>query len=89
MLPEIDHQVSQILQGKECVVSFAGLSQYSWVSESGRENGSGSSACGLVSFNCARIVLTKERDGVQGTDLLKYLLKRGTFEVTKIRKTER
>lgn len=42
----------------------------------------GISACGIVTMNCARILLTKEREGTRGGDLLDYLAKEETMQVS-------
>ena len=76
---DTDQRITQILQGKETIVTYHGLSQYTG---SNGDLGEGSSACGLACFNCARLVLSKERNGMQGMELLSYLIKRETFEVS-------
>jgi hypothetical protein len=63
------------------VQCFPGLSQYSQVFNTTGDSRTGSSACGLACFNCARIVFTKEQNGIRGTDLLTELLEKQTFEV--------
>jgi hypothetical protein len=70
----------QVLQGNEVVISYPGLSQYASI-ENGRRRRLGTSASGLASFNFAKTVLTKERDGCRGLYLLRELLKKETFEV--------
>ena len=41
----------------------------------------GISACGIITMNCARILLTKESEGIRGSDLLAYLVKERTMQV--------
>lgn len=86
-MTELDGLIAKILSGEECVVSYPGISQYTQVSDSPDGSGSGSSACGLASFNCARIALIKERNGLQGIELLNDMVKLETFEVDKYHKT--
>ena len=62
----------RILSGEQTVISH-GASQY---------RVGGVSACGLAALNCARIVLTAEKDGPKGRDLLKFVTKAKTAQVS-------
>lgn len=73
-----DEKIASILAGQECTVSFPGLSQYM---ESYSASGSGSSACGLASFNCAKFALCNEHSGIQGQSLLRSLVLEESFQV--------
>ena len=66
-MENIEHSIATILAGESCVITYPGLSQYA-------EIGSGTSACGLASFNCAKIVLNQELNGLEGVDLLKEIV---------------
>ncbi|KZT29351.1 hypothetical protein NEOLEDRAFT_1128071 [Neolentinus lepideus HHB14362 ss-1] len=63
----------EVLQGMQRVVTFPGSSQY------GRTGG-GTSACGLAALNCARIILGKYKEGLQGTPLLETVMRRETLQ---------
>ncbi|TFK55435.1 hypothetical protein OE88DRAFT_1716275 [Heliocybe sulcata] len=68
------HEIAQeVLQGRQRVVTFPGSSQY------GRTGG-GTSACGLAALNCARIILGKSKNGLQGTALLESIMERATLQ---------
>lgn len=69
---QVDVTVNRILAGDLQVVSHRSASQYRQGSVS---------ACGLAALNCARIILTAERDGIHGRDLLRYILTQSTAEV--------
>ncbi|SJL03907.1 uncharacterized protein ARMOST_07264 [Armillaria ostoyae] len=55
------HFLAQVIKEKEKLVVHPGTSQYTI---------GGVSACGLASLNFARLVLDKEREGIQGVALL-------------------
>ena len=63
-----DAIILKILSGELTVISH-GTSQYQV---------GGVSACGLAALNCALIVLTAERGGPKGRELLKYVTKAKT-----------
>jgi hypothetical protein len=72
--PEIRECVVQsILEGVTRVVSYPGTSQYS--------TGAGTSACGLASLNCARVLLAKDYDNTDPSSFISSLISRETVEV--------
>ena len=71
--------IQSVIHGvSEHIVSFKGQSQYG-------VDGIGASACGLAALNCARVILQKDKDGLQGKKLLLELTKQETFEVRAMR----
>lgn len=60
-----DDVVLGILRGVQHVVTHSGISQY---------QAGGLSACGLAALNCARVILTKEKEGLSGEALLNELV---------------
>jgi hypothetical protein len=64
-----DDVVTAVLRGIQQVVSFPGRSQYAG-------GPSGVSACGLAAFNCARVILGRERGGCEGRELLSAMVQR-------------
>jgi regulator of replication initiation timing len=73
-----DEVVARILAGTQQTVSFPGRSQYA-------AGGGGASACGLAAFNCVRIILSRERDGIRAAELVSSMVDRETIEVSKRR----
>ena len=67
--------IHRILSGERTVISH-GASQYQV---------GGVSACGLAALNCARIVLAAEQDGPKGIDLLKFVTRHKTAQVSGLR----
>ncbi|KAL5531088.1 hypothetical protein ACEPAG_3964 [Sanghuangporus baumii] len=65
-------EIQRILGGDSYLCSHAGSSQYS-------ADGS-SSACGLAAMNCIRHVLSYERQGTAGPELIEKLLSNETME---------
>ncbi|KAG8894112.1 hypothetical protein FRC01_013158, partial [Tulasnella sp. 417] len=57
--------VDTLLAGGKVVKSYPGTSQYTQ---------KGVSACGLASLNMAKNVLTMEREGYTGRELLKHMM---------------
>jgi hypothetical protein len=70
-----DDIVTAVLRGIQQVVSFTGRSQYAG-------GPSGVSACGLAAFNCARVILGRERGGCEGRELLSAMVQREAMEVS-------
>jgi hypothetical protein len=70
-----DDIVTAVLRGIQQVVSFPGRSQYAG-------GPSGVFACGLAAFNCARVILGRERGGCEGRELLSAMVQREAMEVS-------
>lgn len=62
----------RVLDGKECVISFPGTSQYTQ---------GGSSACGLAAMNCVRVILNLERKGKGGESLMLSMFQKEIMDV--------
>jgi hypothetical protein len=72
--PEIrEHVVQSILEGVTRVISYPGTSQYS--------SGAGTSACGLASLNCAKVLLAKDHNNTDPFSFIASLISRETVEV--------
>ncbi|THG96225.1 hypothetical protein EW026_g5570 [Hermanssonia centrifuga] len=72
--PDFTDITDKVLQDEvEHVASHTGRSQYG-------PDGGGASSCGLAALNCARIVLQREKDGLQGPDLIQAMMRRDMFE---------
>lgn len=73
---DINRIVRNLLEHRRGHISTVpGRSQYSI-------NGKGTSACGLAALNCARLILTKEKDGIKGVELLRLMMRKDTLEVS-------
>ena len=73
---DINRIVRNLLERKRGHVStFPGRRQYSI-------NGGGTSACGLAALNCVRYILTKEKEGIKGAELLRLMMRKDTLEVS-------
>lgn len=64
--------LEHILSGKDYIVSHENTSQYAM---------GGLSSCGIVAMNCIRHVLTLEKDGCTGEDLVVKLTQQATVDV--------
>ena len=82
---DLDKILTQALDGKQQIVSYAGTSQY-------QDVGTATSACGLIALNCARTVFRLHKEANRPlpvdserepdpVDLLRSILSEQTAEV--------
>ncbi|TFK65855.1 hypothetical protein BDN72DRAFT_800715 [Pluteus cervinus] len=68
----ITERIERIFTGAEVIVSHPGSSQYA--------QGTGVSACGLASLNCARVIFEKQKEGLLGEVILGDVMRKETIE---------
>lgn len=72
--PSEEQAIEDLMSGttSSLIISHPGISQYIT---------GGLSSCGLACFNCARIILGREREGLRGLALLNEIVKLQTTQV--------